>query len=510
VVDNEIYRHRPSVLVGTVDKLAVLGFQKLFSHLISSTAMSCSQHGYVSFGSCTVPDCNVKPRDYARLPPEEDPAPSLLIQDELHLLKEELGTFNAHYEGFLGRIPRKMGHRPPKVLAATATIENYENQAFHLYLKHANRFPVPSWQEGESFFATSTPREYRRLYAGVLTHHRNAEDATLKMLAVYHDTVEWMKANPNEAITELGLPEQTPEEEFLSFLRFHDLSLVYVNRKSTGGNIQYRLDEVVSPLLPRPLNAQLLTGDNSMADVREVIEQVEREKDESQPDPHEKPRLDSIIATSLISHGVDLERLNFMSIVGMPPRMAEYIQASSRAARSHAGLIMVAFRRQRVRERSQYHYFLPNHRHLDRLVEPVPINRFSSFATKRTIPGLLSGLLLNYYSQQLYGLGKIKRALMDVRSLQEAISQGHISKDEVLNEVRAIIGVDDDRIPEIQQRFLDEGVREAVEENWMRIQRSLDKNLTEALSPLLSFRDVDETIDFVAEDAASMFVERVH
>ena len=134
IVDNEIYRYRPSVLVGTVDKLAVLGFQKHFSHLIAPVTKQCPAHGYVSFNKCTEANsggpCQVTPRQYLDLGPEKDAFPSFLIQDELHLLKEELGTFNAHYEGFLQHFARKQDSLPAKILAATATIEAYEDRSF--------------------------------------------------------------------------------------------------------------------------------------------------------------------------------------------------------------------------------------------------------------------------------------------------------------------------------------------------------------------------------------------
>src|SRR5439155_19494398 len=86
----------------------------------------------------------------------------------------------------------------------------------------------------------------------------------------------------------------------------------YVNRKATGGNIAYGLNQTVSPRFPQALFVKMLTGDNTMTEVGQVIDQIEAERDEV-----EGPRLDALIATSLISHGVDLERINFLCMVGM-------------------------------------------------------------------------------------------------------------------------------------------------------------------------------------------------
>ena len=507
VVDNEIYRYRPAVLVGTVDKLAVLGFQKHFAHLMSSVTQRCKTHGYLSFGQCIENigggPCTAKPRTFSRLQPEKDPIPAFLIQDELHLLKEELGTFNAHYEGFLQQLAKKQELLPSKILAATATIEAYETQTFHLYLKNANRFPKPSWRAGESFYATSTPIAYRRLYCGVLTHQRSPDNTVLRALEVYHRLISGFKASPAEALRTLDM-EEVRTDEFLDFLRLYDLSLTYVNRKATGGNIAYGLNQTVSPRLKEPLVVDLLTGDNTMTEVGDVIERIERERDDTG-----ESRLDALIATSLISHGVDLERINFLSMAGMPSRYAEYIQASSRAARNHVGLVLVCFKRFDLRERSQYHYFLPNHRYLDRLVEPVPINRFSAFAAQRTVPGLLAGLLLSHYSRGLFYRGVITKSLDNLRQLKEMIDEKEITIDQIRSDLEAIIGVSHPQLSSLQSRYMTEEIEAVLQTNWDQITRSYDTFLSDAIRPMSSFRDVDETIDFVADGPASVFVERV-
>src|SRR6266496_538687 len=506
VVDNEIYRYRPSVLVGTVDKLAVLGFQKNFAQLISAVTQRCPLHGYTSFGQCIEGGdgpCKITPRDLERLQPDKDPVPAFFIQDELHLLKEELGTFNAHYEGFLQYIADKQGQKPSKILAATATIEAYERQIYHLYLKDAKRFPQPSWRAGESFYATSNPKVYRRFYSGVVTHQRSPENATLRALEIYHGEIQRMRDFPDEALAELSF-EYVTQDEFLDFLRLYDLSLTYVNRKATGGNISYGLYQGVSPRLPHALTAEMLTGDNTMTEVGQVIERIEKERHEVAGQ-----RLDALIATSLISHGVDLERINFLCMVGMPSKFAEYIQASSRAARNHVGLVIVCFKKSDLRERSQYHYFLPNHQYLDRLVEPVSINRFSSYAAQRTVPGLIVGMLLSYYSRVLFNSRRISKPLDNMRQLHEMIKDGVISMEQLREDLEHIIGTEAPKLGDLERRYQVEGITEALQTNWDQIQRSLDSQLRDAIHPMLSFRDVDETLDFVADGASGVFVERL-
>ena len=90
----------------------------------------------------------------------------------------------------------------------------------------------------------------------------------------------------------------------------------------------------------------------------------------------------------MISHGVDIDRLNGMLFYGMPRQMAEYIQSSSRVGRNHVGSVLVCFHPARERDRSHFSYFPKFHQFLGQLVEPVAINRWSQFSIDRTLPGL--------------------------------------------------------------------------------------------------------------------------
>src|SRR5262249_35184249 len=142
ITDSEIYRYLPSVLVGTVDKLAIISRSRFFSHILRGPQQMCKIHGYTSYDECIErwgARCQAARKDLSRLEDAVDPVPALLIQDELHLLRSELGVFNGHYEGIIRFIGGRVS-RPPKVLAATATIEAYDVHAFHVYLSRARRY----------------------------------------------------------------------------------------------------------------------------------------------------------------------------------------------------------------------------------------------------------------------------------------------------------------------------------------------------------------------------------
>jgi len=446
------------------------------------------------------------------LSPVRDPGLSLLIQDEFHLLRAELGVFNGHYEGLLRYLGDK-AHLSPKVLAATATIEAYDVHAFHIYLSRARRFPQPSWTDGESFYATSTPRRERRYFIGVRSHTRAIEDPIVRISALYQRAVRRLKADPRTAARVLGREELT-DDQVQDILRLHDLSLVYVNRKATGGGISDKLSRAEKFLAPERLGTiqrKLLTGDQTIEDVGAAIDQIEREREETG-----EPRLDVVIATNLISHGVDLERINMMAVAGVPSHYAEYVQATSRAARSHPGLVFVCFQSRDPRENSQFEFFPAMHENMDRLIEAVAVNRYASFAPRKTVPGILSGLLLCELSPALYAAGKIAKPLDDVATLKVALGKmpqtgtgtefGVVSEDYLREALLGIIGADRVRAPASPAQV--ENVRRQVDaaltENLEVIGRGLERQLKNILQPMTSLRDVGAGMDFSGPTSAHL------
>lgn len=519
VTDSEVYRYLPSVLCGTVDKLAILGRYGEFSHIFGGVNGKCPDHGYFSNGECIElrygsRACGRTKREYLTISAEDvaDPCPAFIIQDELHLLKEELGTFNGHYEGFINKISEQFGTgKPPKIIAATATIEQYEQHIRHIYLRSAVRFPVPGFQNGENFYATSTPKVPRRLYIGLLSHLRSKEETIERCIAIYHREMQRLYRLGFGAINELGLTRNYDTDSLRKFLGYYDLSVIYVNQKATGGDIDYRLNTILNPKLASHeesvLNTQVLTGEDPMEVVGEVIDRIESELTGV---PGSK--LDTLIATSMISHGVDLARINAMFLCGTPSRFAEYIQATSRSARSHAGIVLVSFNGQDVREQSLYRYFIQNHEHLDRLVDPVPVHRFAQNAIRRTIPGLIIGLLTSVYARNPVIWKKYKSKLdtaAEVKKIlpDEETSEGYLTWARIKEDLYDIYGVSNGAFPISVRQIAKNEISEQVDllrGDIMRADPGLELKSPDLLNPLSSFRDIDAGIDFTPDTESAV------
>jgi ssDNA-binding Zn-finger/Zn-ribbon topoisomerase 1 len=510
ITDSEIYRFIPSVLCGTVDKLSIMARYREFSHLFGQMSGKCEEHGYFS-DYCVVgkydeyKSCETKvSRDIKKKMQLEkalfyDPVPSLLIQDELHLLKEELGALDAHYEGALTELSYVFGmssDNSPKIIAATATIESYEKHVQHLYLRKPRRYPSMGYIYGESFYATSTPAIDRRLYLGVLPHSKSLEEVIGRCLYLYHKEIHRLYENSSKLWNGFGFEQINSNDEFLKLLALYDLSVGYMNKKATGDDVKRRVNEYINPNLKRDtgqtydLNIETLTGHTSMGDIIKVIERIEAER---VGDYSEK--LHVLNATSLISHGVDLERINALFMAGMPSKQAEYIQASSRSARNHAGLVIVCFKSSDIRERSQYQYFIQNHIFMDRLVDPVPINRVSLKVIERSLPGLLSTLLLcvhsNYHTNTIFDCNQY------VKYIAESNVSGKQIEQVLISQLKSIIGT--------KSGFFTKAVCEKIdrfiENEFNKLHHILctsTGSIKNVLEPITSFRDIEEGIELSA------------
>lgn len=428
VVDNDAFRYLPSVMVGTIDKLAGLGNQRKISQLFGRVTGRCRLHGYVSGSKCCQEGCSEDAR--RRLPtPAGLSGPTLFVQDELHLLKEGLGTFDAHYETFAQRLLTHLGQRQPlKIIASSATIEAFDRQVEHLYGRPRGRariFPGAGPVAGRSFYAET--QDYpQRLYVGLIPHNKTIFNAVLELVERYHrEVVRLVSMAPGQPNPYGGeLAPGTPE--WGELLDLYQTSLTYFNANRELSSFNTDIEGDVNPTLHAdglpPLSVYQLTGATSTDEVSTTLEYLES--------PHPGAQ-DAVLATNMVSHGVDVDRLNGMVFYGMPRQNAEYIQASSRVGRSHVGLVFVALHPARERDRSHFAYFAKYHEFVGKLVEPVAINRWAKFSVERTLPGLFMATLLQVIANDSGEPNPNVFYMLD--ALKQRINDGRIRADQFLD-----------------------------------------------------------------------------
>jgi hypothetical protein len=294
------------------------------------------------------------------------------------------------------------------------------------------------------------------------------------------------------------LPTAQTEEAIRALLYFYSTILTYVGSKPRGVRIKQALERDAGRLSPdgsRDLNAEFLTGNSTLAEIAEIIRRVE-----DPPERTEDTYLDATIATSIISHGVDVERFNLMVMDGIPEETADYIQTSSRSGRRHVGLVLASLASYSIRASSIYHRFNEYHTHLERLVSPVSVNRFAKFAAQRTSPGVFSGLLIGRYGPLMPNYQLMKRRVaaefLDQNTLSQLPSQ--LSREEVEEAVREAYGLGHGLHPEGLELQMSKVLSHEIGRFLHLIRGSRKDKVTDALqpTPMTSLRDVDAGVAF--------------
>ncbi|MDL1958419.1 MAG: helicase [Deltaproteobacteria bacterium] len=359
VVDEALYKQPPTLLFATVDKFARLAWDERTSAF---------------FGK------------------EGQRPPELIIQDELHLIAGALGSIVGIYEAALYTVLIQRGICP-KYIASTATIRNASRQIKRLYgRENLAIFPPPGLSAEDSFFTRTVPVDEKpgRLYIGYLASAMKRRDAFAVLSA---------------ALLAAPLIQFSDDKELLD--AWWTL-LVYHGSLRGVGDSHNALQYFSSEYLRRNLDPSISNGkegpedkakdtegrsrDNKIAQLTSVMSSEENSQTFAQLEKscEEADYLDAVLATNMISVGLDVGRLALMIINGQPLTTAEYIQSSSRVGRSDVpGIIFTNYYRTQARSLSHYEDFRPYHESFYRFVEPTSVTPFTSQARKRALHAAL-------------------------------------------------------------------------------------------------------------------------
>lgn len=481
IVDDEIYRFLPTVIVGTLDKAASISLQAAMRGLVGPPLGKCTgqEHGYLYAPrrsrptGCLVPGCRAAPGALEQ--PAERFGPSFRLQDELHLLKDSLGAVDAHYEALLDHLQLSLTGAKPKILASSATLTGYKKQVSVLYQRQGRVFPLPGPSATEGFWTTETEDVARRFVA-VAPRGVTLEYAVDRTITELQNAVRRLRDDAEQVCAEIGVPASLAGD----LLSIYGTNVVY-------GNTLRDLDATARSLetqvpVAGNLNTASLTGRTDFEEVRQVLERLDN------PEAAFDDRVHVIAASSMMSHGVDVDRLNTMVVLGLPLTTAEFIQATARVGRRFPGVVYVMHKIARERDASVYRSFEAFVSQGDRFVEAVPVTRRSRKVLERTIAGMELARILAIHEA---GSGS---SLAVVRSLRRFFVDQGITADTETREVFNALGLTDP---------LDEKLRQDVE-RWME---EFFRNLLEPAGsftfpaelcpwgrPMYSLRDVEEQV----------------
>ena len=338
-IDDDVFAETPSLIIGTADKYAQITRNGESGRL---------------FGIGT--GC---------------PPPALIIQDELHLISGPLGTMAGVYEIAVDALCAHGGARP-KIIGSTATIRRAGEQIRAVFDRRAFQFPPPGIDHTNSGFAVTDPASPGRLYLGVTTAGRSAKY-----------TLQAVSASLLQAAVAPGF--SAADANF-----YWTLMVYFSSLRELGGSLVLMQDDVAKSMEDyarrRPgepnRSPPEVTELNSRVPSREIPEILDRLKIPAGSDGV----VDVVLASNMISVGMDVQRLGLMIVNGQPKGIAEYIQATSRVGRQKTpGLVVTIYNGNKARDRSHYESFTTWHQSLYRDVEATSVTPYAARARDRAL-----------------------------------------------------------------------------------------------------------------------------
>ena len=362
-IDDDVYLGRPDFVVGTIDKVARIGWRP----------KSCRLFGLIE-------EQVNGPRDV--------PPPSLFIQDELHLISGPLGSIDGAFEVMLEHLCEVHGGRAPVVVAATATTKNFRDQVNGLYARSSRVIPPPGISIEDSFFAVRDDDSDGKIYVAVrasgLSGASKMQTLTLSVLAHQAAALEQINADPDpywsnvvffSSRRALGMLTSAIESTYRSAINLmHALSGIATgpvdgNGKRKNTRRSGRIRELTA---------------TSSEDVGQVLIDLDKPY-------HSGQAIDLCFATSMVEVGLDVPRLGLMSVMGQPKSANQYIQVTGRVGRGSksAGLIVTVLNPRVARDRAHHEDFTHWHERLYASVESTSLTPFTARALERSLASVM-------------------------------------------------------------------------------------------------------------------------
>ncbi|SMF33576.1 helicase-related protein [Paenibacillus barengoltzii] len=349
LVDEDIYASRPTLIISTIDKFARMTWEPRIAQIFG-IGTSC-------------------------------PPPELIIQDELHLISGPLGTIAGLYEIAIDRFCYRNGIGP-KIIASTATIRNAKFQIQALYGRDFRQFPPQGINIRDSYFAeeSTTDDKPARKYLGVMSSNKTATTVLVRVYACLQFVTRYLK--------HLGFEDEVIDNYWTITGYFNSLRELGGAVVQVHDDVQDRYEFLCSTKFlpiskgfkaPGPQDRlEELTSRKNPSEIKKALEYLSL--------PYQSgDAFDYVLASNMISVGVDISRLGLMVVTGQPKSNSEYIQASSRVGRENPGLVITVYNASKSRDRSHYEQFINYHSAIYKYVEATSLTPFSVRARERAL-----------------------------------------------------------------------------------------------------------------------------
>ena len=315
------------MMIATVDKFAMMAWRGETRTLFGIAETECSRHGLVwPDADCTGRHPADRRKNLDKVEPKRIKSirpPDLIIQDEFHLISGPLGTMVGLYETAVDELctwDYKGQRIRPKVVASTATVRKAKEQVEGVFMRQVAVFPPHGLDIEDNFFSvqrpvtdkpgrryvgvcspgTSRPAVLIRVYTALLTAGQALFDRFGQVADPYLTTVGYFNS-----LRELGGMKRLAEDDVHT--RSYRVSMSLVERPGLA-------QRSVS-------NIRELTSRVSSQDIPKYLDQLEV-KFKADPatrqyktnwDHGELRAIDVVLATNMLSVGVDVNRLGLMA-----------------------------------------------------------------------------------------------------------------------------------------------------------------------------------------------------
>lgn len=471
IVDDDLYTKYPSVVISTTDKLATFGLLKTSND--DKEDIPNNQKLLGMFGVAPYYDSEQKryswkqskKNDFLTLYPFDrkspyiikDGFPSLIIQDETHLLVESLGSFSAVFERIFNSVSNEIkkiyiknnlfsnaySELNPIILAATATISSPEKQLIPIYNREkVSLFPASGYKIYENFYSLPIQKtrtikgiekeDYAisRIYVGFFINSNNYLSSIKRFSFEYHNLLNFIylktvnqTLSKEDILNGIKSPyykkmfsetyQELNQDEFLNLininLNYNKILINYANSKNDNDKLKHieltLFEKQASINSSNPIiknsNQELITSEVSPQKLAEILTKIKEEEKEFVKNK-DTELIRSIFATKSISHGVDSESFNAMSFHGFPEMVNEYIQASARIGRTNVGFVACFPKRYNAKDQLIMNNFEAFHRFIDRPVLSTKIDFKTDVIFKRAILSLLIAWFMQIYIMNSY------------------------------------------------------------------------------------------------------------
>ncbi|WP_297520541.1 helicase-related protein [uncultured Clostridium sp.] len=468
VVDEELYKNPPTLLFGTVDKFASLPWTGEVSKLFGLDDQKLSKQ------------------------------PELIIQDELHLISGPLGSMVGLYETAIDAICSNIGKNKglkPKIVASTATIKRAKEQCKMLFNREVSQFPPSGIKIEDSFFTKEVPVSEKpgRLYVGMMPSGKTPTTTQVRLYTAILESPSFIEAEEDDmdkywtlvgyfnSIRELGKTSNLVKDDIASNISR------YMKRLLKSDKVRYAN-------FPHELTSRV-----ESTEIIKILSNLENNYKEVADSNFNNRPIDVLLASNMISVGVDVSRLDLMVVSGQPKQTAEYIQATSRVGRRYPGLVFTLYNQSKTRDRSHYELFYPYHQTFYKYVEPTSITPFSEQARERGLHAVVISMIrhllnlkndedANDFTKDIEGINLIKDYIikrardLDSTELQDVARETELEIDNIIkkwdNKVKT--AVDGDKVCYRSDKF-----------NKNLLMPYLKENENNAFPTMQSLRNVD-------------------